>query len=165
MDCSLPVSLSMGILQARILEWVAMPSSRGSSPPRAGTHVSCFAGWFFTAEPPRKPMLYIVVVFLNPLPLSCPHPFPLLTGNPWFVYVSLFLVCYMHLFYFLDYTYKWLQSVCLSLSNISLSIILSRSIMLQMAESDSFSCCVGFHCKHMPHLLYPFISSSLEFFV
>ena len=30
--------LSMGILQARILEWVAMPSSRGSSQPRDGTH-------------------------------------------------------------------------------------------------------------------------------
>ena len=32
--------LSMGILQARILEWVAMPSSRGSSPPRDRTQVS-----------------------------------------------------------------------------------------------------------------------------
>ena len=31
----------MGILQARILEWVAMPSSRGSSPPRDQTCVSC----------------------------------------------------------------------------------------------------------------------------
>ena len=31
----------MGILQARILEWIAMPSSRGSSWPRDGTHVSC----------------------------------------------------------------------------------------------------------------------------
>ena len=33
MDCSLPGSSVHGILQARILEWVAMPSSRGSSPP------------------------------------------------------------------------------------------------------------------------------------
>ena len=33
-------SLSMGILQARILEWVAMPSSRGSSQPRDWTHIS-----------------------------------------------------------------------------------------------------------------------------
>ena len=33
-------SLSMGILQARILEWVAMPSSRGSSQPRDGALVS-----------------------------------------------------------------------------------------------------------------------------
>ena len=36
--------LSMGILQARILEWVAMPSSRGSFQPRERTQVSCIAG-------------------------------------------------------------------------------------------------------------------------
>ena len=34
MDCSPPGSFVHGILQARILEWVAMPSSRGSSQPR-----------------------------------------------------------------------------------------------------------------------------------
>ena len=48
-----------GILQARILEWVAMPSSRGSSQPRDRTRVSrnsCIAGTFFTAEPPGKPI-------------------------------------------------------------------------------------------------------------
>ena len=47
-----------GILQARILEWVAMHSSRGSSWPRDRTLVSCLyciAGGFFTAEPPGKP--------------------------------------------------------------------------------------------------------------
>jgi len=37
-----------GILQARILEWVAMPSSRGSSQARDLTQVSCTAGGFFT---------------------------------------------------------------------------------------------------------------------
>ena len=46
--------LSVGILQARILEWVAMPSSRGSSRPRDQTLVSCTAGRFFTAEPPGQ---------------------------------------------------------------------------------------------------------------
>ena len=40
--------LSMGILQARILEWVAMPSSRGSSQPKDWTQVSHNAGRFFT---------------------------------------------------------------------------------------------------------------------
>ena len=40
MDCSLPGSSVHGILQARILEWVAMPSLRGSSRPRDQTHVS-----------------------------------------------------------------------------------------------------------------------------
>ena len=41
-------SLSMGILQAKILEWVAMPSSRGSSQPRDWTQVSRTAGGFVT---------------------------------------------------------------------------------------------------------------------
>ena len=38
-----------GILQARILEWVAFPFSRGSSQLRDLTHVSCIAGRFFTS--------------------------------------------------------------------------------------------------------------------
>ena len=37
-----------GILQARILEWVAYPFSRGSSQPRNRARVSCIAGRFFT---------------------------------------------------------------------------------------------------------------------
>jgi len=48
MDCSLPGSSVYGILQARILEWVAIPFSRESSQPRDGTQVSRFAGGFFT---------------------------------------------------------------------------------------------------------------------
>ena len=37
-----------GILQARILEWVAFPFSKGSSQPRDQTQVSCIAGRFFS---------------------------------------------------------------------------------------------------------------------
>ena len=48
MDCSPPGSSVQGILQARILEWVAMPSSRGSAPPRDRTWVSPVASRFFT---------------------------------------------------------------------------------------------------------------------
>ena len=48
MDWSLPGSPVHGILQARILEWVALPSPRGSSRPRDGTQVSCIAGGFIT---------------------------------------------------------------------------------------------------------------------
>ena len=53
-DCSPPSSSVHGILQARILEWVAMPSSRGSSPSREWTQASCIADGFFTIEPPGK---------------------------------------------------------------------------------------------------------------
>ena len=45
-DCQGP--LSMGILLARIVGWVAVPSSRESSQPRDGTQVSLIAGGFFT---------------------------------------------------------------------------------------------------------------------
>ena len=41
MDCSLPGSSVYGIPQAKILEWVAISSSRGSSQPRDQIHVSC----------------------------------------------------------------------------------------------------------------------------
>ena len=47
-DCSLPGYSVHGISQARILEWVTMPSSRGSSHPRDQTQVSSTAGGFFT---------------------------------------------------------------------------------------------------------------------
>ena len=64
MDYSPPGSSVPGILQERILEWVAIPFPRGSSGPRDQTWVSCvccIAGRFFTAEPPGKPIWYIVV--------------------------------------------------------------------------------------------------------
>ena len=41
MDCSLPRFSVHGILQARILEWVVISCSRGSSWPRDGIHISC----------------------------------------------------------------------------------------------------------------------------
>ena len=46
MDCSLPGSSVHGILQARILEWVFIPFSRGHSWPRDWTQVFCIAGRF-----------------------------------------------------------------------------------------------------------------------
>ena len=54
MGCSLPGSSVHGILQARILEWVAMPFSRGSSQCRDWTYVSHNAGRFFTAWATRE---------------------------------------------------------------------------------------------------------------
>ena len=46
-DCSLPGSSVLGILQARILEWLAISNSRGSSQPRDQTYVSCIAGRYY----------------------------------------------------------------------------------------------------------------------
>ena len=55
-DCSPPGSSVHGILQTTILEWVAIPFSRGSSQPRDQTQVSHIAGRFFTSEPPGTPL-------------------------------------------------------------------------------------------------------------
>ena len=56
MDCNLPGSSVHGILRARILEWVAISFSRGSSPSRDRTHVSCIGRQFlYHIEPPEKP--------------------------------------------------------------------------------------------------------------
>ena len=54
MNCSPPDSSVHGILQARMLDWVVIPLSKGSSLPRDWTRGSCTAGRFFTTEPPGR---------------------------------------------------------------------------------------------------------------
>ena len=54
MDRSLPGSSVHGIFQARVLEWVAIPFSKGSSGPRDQTPVAYIAGRFFTVQAIRK---------------------------------------------------------------------------------------------------------------
>ena len=53
-DCSPPVFSVHGILQARTLEWVGIPFSRGSSPPRDWTQASYIAGRVFTIWATRE---------------------------------------------------------------------------------------------------------------
>ena len=83
MDYSLQDSSVHGILQARILEWVAISSSRESSWPRDQTHVSCLAVGFFATELVGSPGYIILVYFqisyfsgvgyqLSSVPQSCP---------------------------------------------------------------------------------------------
>jgi len=56
---SLPSFSVHGILQARMLEWVAITSSRGSSQPRNPTQVSPVAGGFFTIWATREALTVI----------------------------------------------------------------------------------------------------------
>ena len=60
MDSSPPGSSVHRILQARILEWIAIPFSRGPSWPRDGTQVSCIAGGFFTGWATREAYFHYV---------------------------------------------------------------------------------------------------------
>ena len=65
--CSHQAPLSMGILRARILKWVAMPSSRGSFQPRDQTQVSCNAGIFFTVWAIGKPIYSLNLIIYSVL--------------------------------------------------------------------------------------------------
>ena len=55
MDCSPPAPLSMGILQTRILEWVGMPSFRGSPNPRIEPRSPTLQEDSLPCKPPGKP--------------------------------------------------------------------------------------------------------------
>ena len=62
MDCSLRGSSVHGILQARVLDWVTIPFSRGSSRPKDQTQISCIAGRFFTIWATKgSPSITIIV--------------------------------------------------------------------------------------------------------
>jgi len=63
MDCSLPGSSVHGILQARILEWVALAFSRVYSRPRDQIQVSCTADIFFTGWATREALYSIAPSF------------------------------------------------------------------------------------------------------
>ena len=66
MDCSPPGSSIHGTLQTRIVEWVAMPSSRGSSWARDWTQVSCTAaGNFFTTSATLEAQVVALVTSKN----------------------------------------------------------------------------------------------------
>ena len=74
MDCSLPGSSVHGIFQARVLEWVAISFSRGSSWPRDWTRISCIAGRRFTVwatRAHRRQQTIFIHLFSVVLGLPC----------------------------------------------------------------------------------------------
>ena len=110
MDCSPSGSSVHGIFQARILGWVAISFSWGSSPPRDWTRVFCTAGRFFTDWATREAHVYIYVctyALCTRCPLSAhlfqhacgkdfPVPLALLCDLDWrsLIYVWLLLLVY-----------------------------------------------------------------------
>ena len=75
MECGLSGSYVHGISQARILEWVAISFTRGSSQTRDRTLISCIVDKFFTAEPQTfiSPGGVAFIRFQAPVP-SCFTP-------------------------------------------------------------------------------------------
>ena len=79
LDCNAPSFSVHGILQARILEWVVMPFSRGTFQPRDQTcisYVSCVAGGFFTADPRGKKFNFTSTFTPNSSLVSLASGFP-----------------------------------------------------------------------------------------
>ena len=102
MDCSLPGSSVRGILQAKILEWVAMPSSRGSSQPR----FLALQEDSLPSEPPGKPFycfagLCFIYFFSNlcffPPSANCGISFKVFFLVPWSIKLG-----YLRFFLFLQ---------------------------------------------------------------
>ena len=84
MDCSLSGSSVHGILQARILKWVARPSSRGSRGHWDWTNISCIAGGFFTHWATWEAQIGKIYIYISPPSWPClplPHLTPL--GHHW----------------------------------------------------------------------------------
>ena len=77
MDRSPPASVHESF-PARILEWVAMPFSRGSSRPRYQTCISCIAGGFFTCEPLGRSLTFVYDAFFGKTSNGnrAPNPYP-----------------------------------------------------------------------------------------
>ena len=98
MDCSPPGSSVNGILQARILECMAMPSSRESSQPRDQTLVSRIAGRFFTVWASKEALGSIS---------STLHCFP----NHYFIILSLLISFSFLLAYFPSFPFWMLNSL------------------------------------------------------
>ena len=85
MDCSLPGSSVHGIFQARILEWVAISFSRGSSRPGDRTQVSCIVGRHFYHLSHKGSFFFFFLTWLNSknqlvsfvfLTFTKVHPYP-----------------------------------------------------------------------------------------
>jgi len=104
-DCGPPGSSVHVVSQARILEWVAISSSRASSQPRDQIHISCIAGRLFTTDAPEKHVFQV----LDPYQISDFQIFFLFT----FLMVSFeilkfYILMKSNLFvFFFYYLYYW----------------------------------------------------------
>ena len=118
-----------GILQTRILEWIAFPFSRGSSQPRDRTQVSRIAGRFFTSWATREAHAY-----LRKPPWPSPHQSGVwstsLLLNAWRclggarkLHAPSHVFCPMHLFHLDVHLYPWnkLWIVSVFLSSVNCS--------------------------------------------
>ena len=138
MDCSPPGSSVHGILQARLLEWVAMPSFRGPSRPRDRTCVfcvSCIAGRFFTLEPQRKPFQWLFTGFIfsnvSILTFQCLYIVDISPVNS----IVLMVIFFHFKLWFFFFSFNWWVTTCyfwmfLSLQNLYFEFLMPNVMVL-----------------------------------
>ena len=114
MDYSPSDSSAQGILQDRMLEWVAMPSSRGSSRSRDWTRVCCIAGRFFTIWATRKPPSRGLPMLIN-----------LVLANPW---------CSLMLWFCFHRWKEILRILVICQRSVMLLLLLSRFSCVQLCN-------------------------------
>ena len=169
MEFSLPGSSVHGVLQTRILEWVAIPLFRESSQPRDQTQVSFIAGRFIIIWATREaPVLYIkysllihfkteyLYLLISSSILQTPKiPSPLATTIYSLQYEFVFIFI---LFYFLDSTFKW---------NHTVFVFVSLTYFTQPDTVKFYQCCckwqgffLFFYVWIVPHCVY--LTSSLS---
>ena len=98
MDCSLSGSSVCGIFQARILGWVIIPFSRGSSWPRDWTGVCCIAGRFLTLWAMREALLKCIYQTINRIYVS--RMVLYLAFTFLFLLIASYFFYLKHIFYF-----------------------------------------------------------------
>ena len=119
MDCSLPYSSIHGVFQARVLEWVAISFSRGSSQPRDQTWVSRIVVRCFTIWATREVTLFQSRSKYKMIPRIKFKPYHVISGSTWQEPMNKInkipWICNMHLLYLLKSIFFGVE-MCISIS-------------------------------------------------
>ena len=117
LDCSPPGSSVHWISKARILEWIGICFSRGSSQPRDWTHISCLAGRFVTTEPPgekkKKKYIYIYIYIIYMYVGVC---------------VCIYIYIYIYNTYILFFSYDFGCTIICQSSHLTICTLFSQYI-------------------------------------
>ena len=131
MNCSLPGSFIHGIFQARVLEWVAIFFSKGSSQPRDRTWVSQIAGRCFTIWATREAQMKLRKPFLNQIIISWSH-----VWNNWCNIRLIILELFLFLALLLYLLWSWNKRIWVTgLRNLSyLASDISRKVIFRIKD-------------------------------
>ena len=139
MDYSLPGSSAHGISQARVLQWVAISFSRGSSQPRDWTLVSHIVGRRFTASTTREVLIMLRHIYIYPQIYISTHIVSSISIFVESCYHKWMLICQMLFLHLWRWLYDFYSSFCCDVSH----WLICGKIPL-----DLFSVLLNLVCKH-----------------